>query len=80
MRLSVTNPLRSWAQDNYRDITLKKCERSEHSRVEVCYREQEVRKDGKSSTPSYGRAGNYVNQGRIGMVAWGAQDYGIFYT
>ncbi len=54
MRLSVTNPLRSWAQDNYRDITLKKCERSEHSRVEVCYREQEVRKDGKSSTPSYG--------------------------
>ncbi len=51
VRLSVTTPLRSWApSDNYRDTTLRKCERSEHSRVEVCCREQVVRNDGKSSS------------------------------
>ncbi len=49
MILSVTTPLRSWSPlDNYRNITLRKCEKSVNSRVEVCCKEQVVRKDGKS--------------------------------
>ncbi len=54
-------------------ITLRKCERSEHSRVEVvCCREQVVRKDGKSSTELW--SSWELRKPRTYTVAWGGQN------